>query len=229
MSPARGRLPRWAAAASLTYVGAWLAGLLATPAVPSGASAAEAHAHIVAHPVGTLVQSLLVHGAAGAALAVLAVTLSRLAAPRTTGRGPALVAGAGLTAAALSWIQVGPLVVLVLGADTGSPTRTAAIREGIDLVDGAKLVALAVFVVTATLVSRRTGLGPRWLTVLAWVLAPLLVAGAASFLVELQLLSATLYVSLPLLLVVVGGSGVSAWRRSEGREQVRPERSGTRL
>ena len=136
MSPARGRLPRWAAAASLTYVGAWLAGLLATPAVPSGASAAEAHAHIVAHPVGTLVQSLLVHGAAGAALAVLAVTLSRLAAPRTTGRGPALVAGAGLTAAALpgsrsgrssssSWGRTPARRRVPLPSEKGSTSSTA--------------------------------------------------------------------------------------------------------
>jgi hypothetical protein len=47
-------------------------------------------------------------------------------------------------------------------------------------------------------------------TVLAWILAPLLLAGAASFLVETRDLTATLFVSLPLLLVVVGGMGTAA-------------------
>jgi hypothetical protein len=225
VNPPSESAPGWAAAASLTYVGAWLAGLFATPAVPSGASAAEVHAHIADHPVGSLIQSLLVHGVAGAALGVLAVTLARLTARRVGGRGLGLLAGTGITAAVLSWVQVALLVVLVAGIDTASPSRTAALRNAIDLVDGAKLVTLAVFVVAATVVGRRTGLGTRWLTVLASVLAPLLVAGAASFLVDLQLLSATLYVSLPLLLLVVGGTGVMAERRGAAADGSR-QRTG---
>ncbi len=118
-------------------------------------------------------------------------------------------------------------MVLVASIDTASPIRTAALRNAIDLVDGAKLIALALFIVAATVVGRRIELGSRWLTVLAWVLAPLLVAGAASFLVDLQLLSATLYVSLPLLLLVVGGTGAVAWRRSAAADGGR--RQQTRL
>jgi hypothetical protein len=178
---------------------------------PSGASGAELHAHVAGHRLGTLAESLLVHGAAGAALAVLAITLARLAARRAGGRGPALVAGAGITAAAFSWLQVALLVVLVSGLDVSSAQRTVALRDAIDLVDGAKLVALAVLVVATTLVARRVGLGPGWLVVLAWVLAPLLLAGTASFAVDEPLLTATLYVSLPLLLVLVGFIGITAW------------------
>ena len=228
MSAARTRLPRRAAGASVTYVAAWIAGLLAAPAAPSGASAAQLHAHIADHRMGTLVQSLLVHGTAGAALAVLAVSLGRLAARRTGGLGPAVVTGAGIAAALLSWVQVALLVALVAGLDRGSPERTAALREAIDRVDGAKLVALAVFVVAAAVAAARAGLGHRWLVVAAWVLAPLLAAGAASFVVELQPLTATLYVSLPLLLLVVGGTGIAAWRRAARSTPVRPSPAGMR-
>jgi hypothetical protein len=49
------------------------------------------------------------------------------------------------------------------------------------------------------------------LTTLSWLLAPLLGTGAASFVVPTQALTATLYVSLPLLLLVIGGIGTTAW------------------
>jgi hypothetical protein len=208
---------RWAAAASVTYVASWVVGLLAAPAVPAGASPVEVHEHIAGHRLGALVQSLLVHGTAGAALAVLAVSLVRLAAHRVGGRGPVLAAG--VAAAVLSWVQVALLVVLLAGLDSGDPGRTWALREAIDQVDGVKLVSLAVFAVAATVVARRAGLGPRWVALAARALAPLLLAGAASFVVPSPLLTATLYVGLPLLLLVVGGTGIAASRRSRYRTE----------
>ncbi|MGY1722177.1 hypothetical protein [Blastococcus sp. SYSU DS0533] len=208
---------RWAAAASVTYVVSWVLGLLAAPAVPAGASPVEVHEQLVGHRLGPLVQSLLVHGTAGAALAVLAVSLVRLAARRVGGRGPVLIGG--VAAAVLSWVQVALFVVLLAGLDGGDPGNTWALRQAIDRADGAKLVALAVFAIAATVLARRARLGERWLVVAARALAPLLLTGATSFVVPSALLSATLYVSLPLLLLVVGGTGVAAWRRSRIRAE----------
>ena len=208
---------RWAAAASATYVVSWVVGLLAAPAVPAGASPVEVHEQLADHRLGALVQSLLVHGTAGAALGVLAVSLVRLAARRVGGRGPVLFAGVG--AATLSWVQVALFVVLLADLDGGDPGRTSALREAIDRVDGVKLVALAVFAVAATIRAHRARLCQRWLVVAAWALAPLLLAGATSFVVASPLLTATLYVGLPLLLLVVGGTGIATWRRSRCRTQ----------
>ncbi|MGY1915194.1 hypothetical protein [Blastococcus sp. SYSU DS0973] len=211
---------RWAAAASVTYVLAWVIGLLAAPAPPAGASPVEVHEQIADHRLGALVQSLLVHGAAGAALAVLTVGLVRLAAHPIGGRGPVLIAGGA--AAVSSWAQAALFVVLVAGLDGGGPERSSALREAIDRVDGVKLIALAVFTVAATVLARRARLGQRWLVVAAWALAPLLLAGAISFVVASPLLTATLYASLPMLLLVVGGTGIAAWRRSRCRTERPP-------
>ncbi|MCZ2860832.1 hypothetical protein [Blastococcus sp. VKM Ac-2987] len=208
---------RWAAAASVTYVLAWIVGLAAAPAVPAGISPVEMQEQLADHRLGALVQSLLVHGTAGAALAVLAVSLVRLAAPRLGGRGPVLVAG--VAAAVLSWVQVALFVVLLAGLDGGDPERTSALREAIDRVDGVKLLALAVFAVAATIGAHRVRLCPRWLVVAARALAPLLLAGATSFVVASPLLTATLYIGLPLLLLVVGGTGIAAWRQSRCRTE----------
>ncbi|SFU03457.1 hypothetical protein SAMN05660657_04940 [Geodermatophilus amargosae] len=218
-SPAAGPA-RWAAAASVTYVLAWAVGLLAAPAVPAGASPVEVHEQLADHRLGALIQSLLVHGTAGAALAVLAVSLVLLAAHRLGGRGPVLAAG--VAAAVLSWVQVALFVVLLAGIDGDDPDRTSALRAAIDGVDGVKLVTLAVFAVAATIGAHRARLCPRWLVVAAWALAPLLLAGATSFVVPSPLLTATLYVGLPLLLLVVGGTGIAASRRS----RCRPDGSG---
>ncbi|MGY1653746.1 hypothetical protein [Geodermatophilus sp. SYSU D01119] len=130
-----------------------------------------------------------------------------------------------MTAAVLSWVQVALLVVLVAGLDGGDPDRTSVLRAAIDRVDGVKLVTLAVPAVAATVAARRAGLGPRWLALVARALAPLLLAGAISFVVTSPLLTATLYVGLPLLLLVVGGTGIAAWRRARCRRVDGPRRS----
>ncbi len=204
-------------AAAAGYVAAWIAGLLIMPSAPAGA--VELHAHIAAHRTGTVLQSLLVHGVAGIALAVIGVSLGRLAARRAAGRLPALISASALTAAAASLAQVAILLTLVAGLPEGSVDRTVAMRGWIDTVDAGKLVALAVFAVTVAAAGRGSGLLPRWVLAPSAVLAGLLTAGAVSFAVPVPGLTLLLYVSLPALLIWVFTVAVRATRaeRAPGR------------
>ncbi|MGN6752786.1 MAG: hypothetical protein ACTHJJ_09550, partial [Intrasporangium sp.] len=71
---ARAVLARATAFAGVLYVAAWIAGLLVGPTAPAGtASDMSVHSFYVEHAGAALVQSLLVHGVAGLALALLAL------------------------------------------------------------------------------------------------------------------------------------------------------------
>jgi hypothetical protein len=120
----------------------------------------------------------------------------------------------GLGAAALSLAQVALLPSVATQAGSLADQVAADRVQWIDYVDVAKLCVLAAFAVTATRAARAAGLIGAWVTPLAFVLAALLVLGGVSLLVDNSLLTAALYLSLPLLLVWVGVVGVSAYRKA---------------
>ncbi|GAA2473882.1 hypothetical protein GCM10010406_07300 [Streptomyces thermolineatus] len=190
-------------AVGTVYVLAWVAGLMTAPASPAGTAGAERiHAYYTAHAGASVVQSLLVHGVAGLALAALAVGFGR--ALRNAGRLPVLVSLSGLAAAAASLVQVAFAVLAVQHVDTAPASRTALWFHAINRTDTVKLLLLAVFVATVTAAAGRAARLPALLRRLGAVLVPLLVLGGAAFVVDSEPLAVVLAMSLVVLLVWVG-------------------------
>lgn len=179
------RVLTWSAA---LYVIAWLVGLFIAPAGPGmAASAADVHAHFEAHRTAAVVQSVLVHGLAGLALAGVVLSVSR-ATGGTIGRF------AGLAAVAVSLLQVALMGLLRQSGDADSALRWF---DAINVADSFKLLALGIFVAaTASALAH-----PRWVRSLTLVLAPLLPISGAAFLLRSEELYLVLYLSLPLLLI----------------------------
>jgi hypothetical protein len=206
------------------YVAAWVVGLLLAPAAPaSTAPAGEVHAYYAGHAAAILVQSLVVHGVAGVALAVLAAALPVVArahvpvpapgAGRPNGRLESAVRLLGWSAAGVSLLQVAFAVVATRDVAATAPGTVRGLFQAINVADTGKLLLLAGFVAAATALASRAGLAPGWVRALAVVLTVLLPLGGASFLLPAGVLTAMLVASLPLLLVWVGATAVLSWRR----------------
>jgi hypothetical protein len=200
--------------AALIYVGAWLVGLTIASTPSGAASGAALQDHITGAPAATLVQSLLVHGIAGAALLAVAVTLGKLMRRHLHSRLPGFMVVTGSVAAVLSWVQVALRFIQVVTVDESTQAATHGLSMAIDRVDSGKLVAIATLVAAATIAGRRAALVSGWLAAVGWLLSPLLLAGASSFLIDQPGLTAALYASLPLLLLWVAATGVTVPRRS---------------
>src|SRR4051794_5428723 len=150
-----------------------------------------------------LLQATLVHGIAGVALAVFAVTLARRL-TLLTGRPATLVAAAGLAAAAVSLLQYAMEIALNRASDGGHVGANATLFHAVNLADTVKLVLLAVAIAAATRMAAAALAFPRWLRGLGYALAAILVVGGAAFVVTSDALSAVLALSLVLLLLWVG-------------------------
>jgi hypothetical protein len=195
-------LPRTTVAAGTAYVTCWIAGLLVAPSGPAATAApGVVHAYYADNGPAILLQSLLVHGIPGIALAVLGIAVARDLA--VAGRARFSITASAVTAAALSLGQVGVAVAGVTTADTAAAGMSAILFHALNLADTAKLVALAVFAAASCWAARRRGVAPGWFRALTVALVVLLPAGGAAFLVDQPVLSALLIASLPLLLVWV--------------------------
>src|SRR4051794_24427880 len=128
----------WAKIAGLGYVGAWVVGLTAFGVGPaSDASDTDVARYFADHRVMSATQSLLIHGVAAVALLVVLTALKR------TGRSTVVASTAGVTAAALSFLQCG-LDLYRSFISTG--TTTASLVHIIDRIDGVKMFAFALMI-----------------------------------------------------------------------------------
>jgi hypothetical protein len=193
-------------AAAGTYVGAWLVGLALAPAAPPpDAAAADIVRHYLDHGAEVLTSSALVHGVAGLALGVFAVSLATSV--RARGGLRRAVVGTGLAASAMSLAQVAVAATAVTVADSDAD-RTASLFNALNLVDVLKIALLASFVAVATTAFSRTRRVPRWLLLLATALVPTLVVGSAALVAPTPVLSAALAASLIALLVWAAAVGL---------------------
>src|SRR3954447_8829630 len=185
--------------AGTTYVLAWILGLLLGPKAPAQtASANEIQAFYVEHPGGIVLQSLLVHGVAGIALAAMALGFARAL--------PAWPAEAlwirisGLAAAAVSLLQVALALIAVGTAHSVAPATSKALFSAINYADTVKLILLASFAITITWAGTRAAALPTWVRGLGYLLVPLLVLGGLAFVIDSSVLYMILVVSLFALL-----------------------------
>ncbi|HEX6024334.1 MAG TPA: hypothetical protein VFZ00_20265 [Solirubrobacter sp.] len=138
-------------------------------------------AALAGHESEVALRSLFVHGFAAAALLAVGWGLSR----------PLAIA-----AAALSLMQWAMETAFAAGGPD-------ALIEATNRVDGVKMLVLAALVLAGA------RLAPRWLRLLAPVTAVALVVSAAGYGLLVPPLAAAAFVSLPLLLIWITGSGLA--------------------
>ena len=205
---------RLIAGAAVLYPGAWL---LALSVAPSGATVTATGSQVLAslkgHLAASAVQYLAAEVVAGLALVVvmLGVAGSSVGYSRPASR---VVAACGIVAGAVSVLQgaLGLWLTTVV-APSGDTDLAAGVFQAITRADGLKMVDLAVLATAAVLLGRR-GAFPRWLTGLSGVLAVTVAVSGAGYLFLVDSLAAAAYLSLPVLLVWVTGSGRSALGRA---------------
>ena len=218
--PASSAVVRWGAWAGIVYVLAWLIGLFLAPSAPDPfGSAGTINGYFSAHRSAAMIQSVFIHGLAGAALLGLTAALwSYLAAGDTAGPRRVMLA-AGVLVAAVSFLQVAFMIgIYVHVGQHGSADGTRTLFNAINKADTVKLILLAVFVGAASWAASRNGALPRWVVWLGAVTVVFLVVGGLAFLVNSGALNLALDVSLPLLLLWAAAASISMlWRRPVAR------------
>ena len=159
-----------AAVAGGVFLAALAIGAVVAPSAPSPLSPRlRVHEYFVAHHDAALNQSLLVHGVAGLAIAVLVVSLWRAGVHRR------LFLVAGLAAAAASFVQLFFVVRIEQHIEHGIGVRqTDALFDAFNRATALKLVLVAVAVAAAT------SFVPRRLRWIAYTATPVLVLMAAT-------------------------------------------------
>lgn len=176
---------------------AWIAGLLlGGPSATSSDSDAQIQLAFQEN-IGGAVQGIMVHGTAGLALAGLGISIARILRPA------ARVAALGLSAALLSWAQLGCELALFRGS---APVSVTA-RDwwlALTMLDGGKMMVLAIFILLVLSRAgqlKQPGRSLRAVSILAVV--ALAVSGIGYVMLSEPLMVAA-YAALPLLLVWAG-------------------------
>lgn len=213
-------------AAGAAFAASWVAGLsvwsASTDVRSDGARIVAAYA---GHEGVASLQFLLTEGIASLALAVVAIAVGRaglVARPRPGGRSGAracLLAGlttaAGLTAAAIGLVQCGIGLYLTSSVvPAGQADSAAVLTEAINRLDGVKMFVLAAMAIAGTVMAIETGLLPRWLRWTGVALAAAIVASGVGYAFLNAAMAMAAWLSLPLLIVWVAGSGIVVSRRA---------------
>jgi hypothetical protein len=190
----------------IAYTLSWIAGVsIPAPSLPLSASGAEITAALAGHGAAVAAQFTLTEGLPAAGLAVVSLALAR-AARRSGAAGAARVAlVAGLAAALVSLVQF--LLGIVLAGTTGAGTAHA-LYGAVNQLDGIKMFLLAIL----GLAGAASPVLPRWLRYTGIALAVALVCSGVPYLLLWSGGAAAAYVSGPLLLLFITGSGIALGR-----------------
>lgn len=197
------------------YVTVWVIGLL----IPTGTlspsmSNAELQQVLLANQLTRLIQVYLIDGVAGISIllfAVAAASLFQASEEKTLAR---VVLSAGVVAGTISLVQAGVQQTLInsdLLASAETPFRTLLVL--VNQIDTFKLMALALLSISTSVLGFRTRLIPTWINWLGILLTIGLILGGLSFAVANSILTAILFVSLPMLLVWVGAVSATGMRQ----------------
>ena len=215
------------AAAGIGYSVAWIISLSAGAPNPSvAAPGAQVVAAFAGHGGPAMTMFALAEGAAAAALAIVVLSVAR-AARRCGARLAGLaVAGFGIAAAVVSWIELGLGAWLIGGLVPGRRAGTAgAVYHAITRIDGAKMFLLAAMAVAVSAVALKTVSLPRRLAPLGFLLAASLAVSGLGYILLAPGLASAVYVSGILLLVFVSATGITL--RSRGEDDARAQAGRT--
>lgn len=202
---------RPAAVAGIGYTVAWLLSVVVGEPMPSvAASGGQVVAAFAGHDWQVIVNLVLSEGVAAVALAVVVLMTAR-AAYRAGARRAGLAAAVfGVTAAAVSWTELGMAAWLQLGpVDSGHAATAGTLWSALQRTDGGKMFVLALMAVALAALSLASAALPRWLAPLALLLAAGVVISGLGYVLLANALSDAVLVSAPLLLVVVTATGMT--------------------
>jgi hypothetical protein len=199
------------AVAGVAYLVAWVTGLAVWPSnLDVAASGSQVIAAYTGHRGVAMTQSLLVHGVAAVALAIVVLALGQATRRRDAGPLTQTTVVAGVGAAAVSLLQCA-LGLLLAGSAVpdGDTGRAGSLFAAINRLDGLKMLALAVMAASGAALVRRTHLLPGWLGYLGALLAVALVVSGIGYLLLSSTLAPSAYVAGLLLLAWVTSAGIS--------------------
>jgi hypothetical protein len=196
------------ALAGIGYGVAWLAGLAAWPSNPAiDASKREIVSLYAAHMSQAAAQYLVVEGLAGVLLGiVLFYSIRRVSRCDPTWISRVAVAAGGVVAISLLQSLLG--LFLVSSASKGHLSQSGDIYQLINRLDGAKQVLLGACVVILGVLLRTTSNYPQRLMRTTVIVGIALGASGLAYLLLWNALAGTAFVSLPLLIFWVAGTGI---------------------
>lgn len=201
--PPRRRLLTVICVAGIAFTLSWIAGLsLPAPSPRLNASGAEIIAALAGHGTVVAAQFALTEGLPAAGLAIISVALARAARRSGTASAAWLSFIAGIAAAVISLAQ---FVLGVVLAGTSAPGTAHLLYEAVNRLDGLKMFAL----LALGLAGAATRALPRWLRYTGIALAFAMAASGVPYLLLLQGGGVLAYVSGPLLLLFITGTGVA--------------------
>jgi hypothetical protein len=187
----------------IAFTLSWIAGLsVVAPSPKLNASGAEIIAALAGHGSAVAAQFALTEGLPAAGLAIISVALARAARRSGAAVAARFARIAGVVAAVISLAQ------FVLGVDlagTTAPGPAHALYEAVNRLDGAKMFALAAL----GLAGAASGVLPRWLRYTGIALAVAMASSGVPYLSLLQGGAVLAYVSGPLLLLLITGTGIA--------------------
>ena len=197
----------------LGYSLSWIAGLaVPAPSPRFGAPGTAVVAALAGHGPAIVTQFGLTEGLPAAGIAVISVALAR-----TARRSGATMAGrfalvSGLAAAIISAVQFGLGVALTV---TSAPGPAHLMYASVDRLDGAKMLALAVFGAAAATMT----VLPRWLRYTGIALAVAITCSGLVYLLLVASLAAAAGPALVLLLAFMTGCGIIIGMKADQRDR----------
>jgi Domain of unknown function (DUF4386) len=204
--------------AGITFVGAWIVGLILAADGPKPDDSATKVAHYFAtHEHKAFVAHFLIDGLAGLAIIAMAVAISQYLG-RDSGLAQAVLwAGIAAGIASLAQMVVGEILTY-RAAHGSSADNVKTLFKVLNNGDTVKICLLAIMIGAASILARRTGAFPRWFATAGIIFAPLLAISGFAFPFNSDALYASLEVTLiALLLWVIGVTIIVA------RSGARPE------
>jgi hypothetical protein len=187
----------------IAFTLSWIAGLsVAAPSPTLTASGTEITAALAGHGTAVAAQFALTEGLPAAGLAIVSVALAWAARRSRAAVAARFACTAGVAAAVISLAQ---FVLGMVLAGAAAPGTAHALYEAVNRLDRAKMFALAAL----GLAGATSGVLPRWLRYTGIALAFAMAASGVAYLLLLQGGAVLAYVSGPLLLLFITGTGIA--------------------